>query len=311
VLVETPPIRRLFVPQDGYILAEFDLKRADPQIVAKESGEESLLQVFRDNIDIYTDMGKWLYKKDKLTALERQRNKNGINACDYNAQASTMATTLGTTKERAAAYIERWRGPTGLYPGIGKWHRRVDEQLRRTRTVYNAYGYRRFYTDRYDENLLQKALAWIASSTVSITIDRGMKHVYGPNIYGDRIADEDRYDPWSERKYIAVPRAQLLLQVHDNIIVQFPQGMEDEIVPLIKERIEVEIPYEKPLVIPATIKVGANPKISLEAARKIAQEYGGRLPLKLSRDFYIDEYSTLRVRKAWGDLQDWEEREAA
>lgn len=254
-LVETPSIRRLFIPKKGYILFEADLKRADPQVCAKESGEESLLQVFRDGADVYTDMGKWIYGLPKISQEQRQYNKNAINGINYSAQAKTMATTLHTTQDKAALYIERWRGPTGLYPGIGRWHRRVDVQLLKTNTVRNIYGFRRFYTDRHD-NLLPKALAWICSSAVSVTINRGMKHVFGPNVHGLSIAKEDRYDPWSGREYIALPQIQLLLQIHDSIIGQFPAEMTKEIVPLIVERMEVEIPYEKPLVIPVTMKVG-------------------------------------------------------
>lgn len=254
-LVETPSIRRLFVPRDGYSLFEADMRRADPQMVAKESGEDTLLQVFRDNTDVYTEMGKWLYGLSKLSQEQRQWNKNGINAANYAAQAKTMATTLHTTVDKASQYLERWRGSTGMYPGIGKWHRRVDAQLLKTHTVRNVYGFRRFYTDRHD-NLLPKALAWIASSAVSVTINRGMKHVFGPNVYGLSISKEDRYDPWIGREYVALPEIQLLLQIHDSIIGQFPAEMTNEIIPKIVERMEVEIPYEKPLVIPVTIKVG-------------------------------------------------------
>jgi DNA polymerase I-like protein with 3'-5' exonuclease and polymerase domains len=166
-----------------------------------------------------------------------------------------MATTLHTTEDRAKKYIERWRGPTGLYPGINRWHRRVDAQLKKTNTVYNIYGYRRVYTDRY-ESLLPKALAWIASSTVSITINRGMKHVFGPNVYSNTIAEEDRYDPWSGREYAAMSQVQLLLQIHDSIICQIPIGSEHELIPQIVERMEIDIPYDPPLKIPVTLKVG-------------------------------------------------------
>ncbi len=254
-LVEIPPIRRLFIPKDGYCLFEADLRRADPQVVAKESGEESLIETFRTGADVYTDMGKWIYQVPKLSQEQRQWNKNAINGINYAAQEKTMATTLHTTLEKAGRYIERWRGPTGQYPGIGRWHRQVDAQLRKTNTVRNAYGYRRFYTDRHD-NLLPKALAWICSSAVSITIDRGMKHVFGPNVYGDVISQEDRYDPWSEREYVALPHVQLLMQIHDSIIGQMPLEMASDMLPKIVERMEVEIPYEKPLVIPVTLKIG-------------------------------------------------------
>src|SRR6266481_6170765 len=88
--------------------------------------EENILQAFKDGLDIYTEMGKWLYDLPKLSQEQRQWNKNAINASDYAAQDKTMATTLHTTEEKAKRYNERWRGPTGLNPGIGRWHRKVD-----------------------------------------------------------------------------------------------------------------------------------------------------------------------------------------
>ncbi len=256
-LVETPPIRRLFVPRDGYVLFEADLKRADPQVVAKESGEEALLQVFRDGADVYTNMGKELYEKDKISSEERQWNKNAINGIDYAAQAKTMATTLHTTQDKAAKYVERWRGPSGLYPGIGYWHKKTDQQLYRTHTVHNVYGFRRLYTDRI-KAVLPQALAWIASSTVSVTINRGMKFVFGPNVSGNAIlSEEDLYDPWNMEKYIGIPEVELLLQVHDSIIAQIPKDRVDELMPKIVKMMEVEIPYKPtPLVIPVTVKFG-------------------------------------------------------
>ncbi len=92
---------------------------------------------------------------------------------------------------------------------------------------------------------------------MSVTIDRGMKHVFGPNVYGNRVAKEDRVDPWSGREYIALSELELLMQIHDSIIGQFPAEMVDEIMPKIVERMEVEIPYaDTPLVIPVSLKVG-------------------------------------------------------
>jgi len=227
--LEPPPVRRLFVPEPEYTLFEADLKRADPQIVAKESGEDALLKVFRDNIDVYKENAKWVYGKDIISGEQRQWNKNGVNAIDYACKAKTLATTLHCSEAKATEYIDRWIHR--LYPGIGEWHRRIDDQLRKTRTVRNIYGFRKYFADRL-QHLLPQALAWIASSTVSVTINKGLLRIY--------------YE---------LPEVIPMLQIHDSVLGQIPSNRVTELLPQIKELMEVEIPYKEPLVIPVTLKI--------------------------------------------------------
>jgi len=224
----TPPVRRLFIPSLGYLLFEGDLARADAQIVAAESGDAALLAAFRENLDIHTDNAKWCYSSHFVTAEQRQWNKNGVHAVDYACKARTLATTLHVSVRRAEEWIDRW---FTLHPSILDWHKRVDRELRLRRTVSNIYGFRKYYTDRLDA-LLPQALAWIASSTVSITINKALFRIYSE-----------------------LPLVRPLLQIHDSVLGQVPLDQADALLPSIREAMQVEIPYSQPLVIPVTLKV--------------------------------------------------------
>ena len=87
--------------------------------------------------------------------------------------------------------IARW---FSTYPGIKEWHDRTMAYLQASRTITNAFGYRRVYFDRI-ESVLPGALAWLPQSTVSITISLM------------QMAIED-----------AEPDVQIIMQGHDSIV---------------------------------------------------------------------------------------------
>ncbi len=231
--LDPPPVRRLFVPDPGYVLFECDLARADAQIVARESNDLPLLDIFSRNTDIYRENAAWLYEIpiEKVSASQRQWNKNGVHAIDYFCKARTLGRTLHVTEHRAQEFMDDWW--FAKHPGIRQWHRHIAEQLRCSRTVHNVYGFRRYYTDRLD-NTLPQALAWIASSTVSVTINKIMLNLYN-----------------------TLPEVQILLQIHDSVLGQVRVTDAERLLPAILKASHVEIPYDPPLVIPVTMKVSA------------------------------------------------------
>jgi DNA polymerase-1 len=235
MIPDLPPIKRLFKPDDGFVLVDVDYERADAQFVAWESDESELKRVFQLGTDIHTENAAWLYQKaNSLTAgklgvtqEERHRAKNTIHGIHYGAKPRTTASTAGITVARADAFIEIW---FTKFPGIHRWHNRIKHQLQLSRTVYNPWGFRRFYFDRLD-NVLPQALAWIAQSGVAVTINKAMLRI-------------DR----------ELPEAQLLLQIHDSLLMQVPAGLCPAIFPVIMEKMRVVVPYKDPLVIPCSLK---------------------------------------------------------
>lgn len=219
-----PPIRRLIQPDHGYVLVDADLKGADAQIVAWEAGAERLKRLFRIRADIHTANATDMWG-DSITKEQRQRAKNGVHLTNYGGKERTLASTLGTSVTEAIAFQQRW---FELNPEILAWHKKIELQLRLTREITNVWGFKRRYFDRA-QNLLQQATAWLGQSGVAGTINKAMLQI---------------------RQQL--PEVQLLLQVHDSLLMQVP--VERFVPERIIAAMSVRVPFKDPLIIPVELK---------------------------------------------------------
>lgn len=231
--VALPNIRKLFIPDEGYVMVDCDLERADAQVVAWEAGDEVLKQMFRENADIHTENGMAIFKCSREavhvggSGSPRQKAKQAVHAINYLVQARTLAATIGITVKEAEYIINRW---LDAHPEIRQWHERVWRELETTRTIRNKFGYRRYYFDRIDTSRLQEALAWVPQSTVALVTNKGLVNI------SEQLSEID-----------------LLLQVHDSLVMQVPAMQMKDLAPRILECMDIEIPYDDPLHIPVNL----------------------------------------------------------
>jgi DNA polymerase I len=245
--LKLPNIRRIFIPDDDYILFEADLKGADAQVVAWDSGDELLKDAFRQGLDIHDfnadtmDEPDWrrvknFDKKDPERKKVRDAYKSAVHGTNYLGTARAIAhhPRVRWDIKRAEAFQKRW---FELHPAIKLWHRRIDADLAASRTVRNVFGYHRIYFDRLDQ-CLTNAVAWIPQSSVAINCFKGALAIRR----AIRLGQLDK-------------RVQLLLQVHDSIVGQIPK---DSLWLLreIHKLLHVETPYPDPLLIPWDFKIG-------------------------------------------------------
>lgn len=227
-----PNVRSLFVPDFGMLIAEIDLDRADAHVVAWEAGAERLKERFRSGADIHKENANDIFGAPDLIIqgkTSRYMAKRGVHATNYGVSARTLGINIGVSTAEAQAFIDKW---LELNPEIADWHERVEYALQTTRQVRNPFGFRRLYLDRISPKLINEALAWVPQSTVAIVT----------NLMWANIEDN-------------VPEVEILMQVHDSIVVQFPKTEYPHILPRIHEQTLIEIPYDDPLVIPTGIKV--------------------------------------------------------
>jgi DNA polymerase-1 len=225
--VALPNVRKLFIPDPGYMLFDADLAGADAQVVAAESSDTDLLKAFEEGLDVHVKNATDLWGSgftslvDNARYQRRQQCKQAVHGTNYGAHPKTLSTILGWSVREAQTFQDRW---FALHPGIKEWHRRVDSDLRDTRIARNRFGYRIIYFDRI-EALLPQALAWIPQSTVALTAFRGALQL------------EQRCS-----------EVEILLQVHDSVVFQVPFRFADS-VGRFKEALTVPIPYDPPLTI--------------------------------------------------------------
>jgi DNA polymerase I - 3''-5'' exonuclease and polymerase domains len=241
-----PNIRKLYIPEPGNMIFDSDLDRADLQVVAYEADEPELKMALKKGVDMhlmnaFAITGKeppdldWLVEShpeyERIRAgmkAARQRAKMWCHGTNYGGSSRTMAANCGiSVVESDRAQLLYF----GRYPGIKRWHQRVENDLRTKHCVTNKFGYRRYYFDRVDA-LLPEALAWIPQSSVGIYINRIWK-----------LIDDN------------LPSVEINLQVHDSLVGQFPihkaAQCKADILALAKQ---VIIPYDDPLIIPLGIK---------------------------------------------------------
>ena len=232
---QLPNIRRAFTPDPGHLLLDVDLTGADAQVVAWEADEPALKGAFLNGEDIHNFNGRRVWgnvydpKKVRRKLMWRDECKRAVHGTNYAAGVRGLQLALSWSTREVEQFRSTW---FRLNPKIRAWHERVDREVRTTRTIRNAFGYRIIYFDRAD-GLLPEALAWIPQSTIAAVTCRAAL----------RIA---QWCPW----------APLLLQVHDSLVFQLPFRYDRPCYyRQIKEALEVEIPFPNdPRVIPWGIK---------------------------------------------------------
>lgn len=230
-------IRRMFIADNAMLLGNADLAQAEARVVAYVADDERLQKLFERGGDIHKFNASIIFNKGiaQVTPDERQIAKTLVHAANYGIGAQTFAKHVGCTKDRAQELLNHYYA---LYPEIKNWHRKVEDQLASTRTLVTPMGRKRTFFGRWGSDLIREAIAYVPQSTVSDVINAGIVSAYKTLLPG-----------W-----------QLLMQVHDSVVFQFPQNLDLKYVwKFIKYHFEFKIECNhKRFVIPITIKIGKN-----------------------------------------------------
>lgn len=226
IKTERPNIRSMFKPDPGYIMFEVDLKQADAQIVAWESGATGLMDIFDEinsggDRDVHKENALICFQTKDVSPWQRQISKHVVHGTNFVGSSREVARRLGLLQHQVDIFQKRW---FGRYPEIRNWHRSIEDELMRTRSVTNILGYRRMFFDRID-TILPEAVAWKPQSTTALVIDAGIRNM--------------------ERQ---LPQAELLMQVHDSALGQVKLGAFTlAFKAALKKCFTIRLPYPRPL----------------------------------------------------------------
>ena len=232
-----PNIRKIFVPDPGYVLFDKDLSKADLRIVTWESDEGEMKAMLKAGKDPYVEIAREFYRDPTIkktredgTKDPRYRTfKSFAHGTHYLGTPHGLASRLGLTVAQAER-TQRWY--LDRFPRIRAWQQEFCKALTSRRYVQNIFGYRRYFFGRIDDAAMREAIAWLPQSTVALYINRIWMNIY------------------ERHKYIWV-----LLQVHDSLVGQFPAHMEGQAMKDLESASQIVLPYDDPLVIPTGTKV--------------------------------------------------------
>lgn len=228
-----PNVRKVFLPDEGKEMFDIDLSSADLRIVTWESNCLFMKQLFAEGKDPYTYIAREYYHEPNMGKDDprRQRFKSLCHATNYLGVAKNIASNANIGLDVVEVdRIQRWYFQ--LCPEIKEWQKNLKEQIKKTMTVSNAFGNRYKELGRLTENTYNEMVAWIPQSTTGLIIN----HAW------ERIDNE-------------LPDVEILLQVHDSLVGQYPIELASVLRPKILECSRIPVPYKPdPLIIPVGIK---------------------------------------------------------
>jgi DNA polymerase I-like protein with 3'-5' exonuclease and polymerase domains len=227
-----PNFRDIFTPPPGYGIFDCDLEKADVWVVAWEAEDDYLKQKLASG-NLHKENAKDLFgcrSVADVTPEQYYRAKRFVHLTDYGGGARTCAIACGITVHESELAQRRW---FAIHPGIPAWHKRYAAQLRASRTIRNAFGYRIIYFDRID-SVLKEALAWTPQSTVALVASK------------------------IHMAFDAIPGIEVFVQMYDSVAGYYPLADEERILADMARAKDIVVPYDNPLVIPMGLSTSSS-----------------------------------------------------
>ena len=227
-------IRKMFIPKPGYVLVDADYSQIELRVLAHIAGDETMQEAFRSGMDIHTVTASQVFgvAPEAVTSLQR-RNAKAVNfGIVYGISEFSLAEDIGVSRHQAKAYIDNY---LANYHGVRTYMKDVVAKARETGFTQTLYGRKRYIPELSSSNHNVRqgaeriALNTPIQGTAADLIKLAMVRVY------DAL----------EKNY---PDAKLLLQVHDELIVECPEELASQVAELISKEMEQVAALHVPLV---------------------------------------------------------------
>ncbi|MBA3347226.1 MAG: DNA polymerase I, partial [Actinobacteria bacterium] len=228
-------IRSAFVAEDGYRLISADYSQVELRILAHVSGEPVLKESFARNEDIHARTAAEVLGKDQATLTKDERNvAKMVNfGIIYGISSFGLSENLEIPREQAQEYIDTY---LARFPHVQDFIERTIEQAKRDGYVTTLLGRRRPVPEiramnRQTRSLGERlAVNSVMQGTAADVIKVAMIRIH------DRLRDEGR-------------SARLLLQVHDELLLEAPETEVSAVKELVREEMCGAYPLDPPLAV--------------------------------------------------------------
>ena len=218
-------IRKAFIPSDeDHLLLSADYSQVELRLMAHLSGDESLIAAFEHGEDVHASTAARLFNKPigEVTSEERRRAKTANFGIIYGISAFGLSQRLEIPRKEAREIID---GYFGSYPKVREYMERVVEQARSDGFVTTIFGRRRYLNDITSHNAVARGLA--ERNAVNAPIQGSAADIM-------KIAMINVH-----RRFAAEGiRSKVILQVHDELVVDMLRSEQEQVVRIVTECME-------------------------------------------------------------------------
>ena len=214
-------IRKMFVPRDGYVLVDADYSQIELRVLAHIAQDENMCEAFCFGMDIHTATAAQVFgvDLDHVTSLQRRHAKAVNFGIVYGISEFSLSEDIGVSRYEAKRYIENY---LANYHGVRDYMKQVVDDARESGFTQTLYGRKRYIPELKSSNFN------IRQGAERIALNSPIQGTAADLIKLAMIRVEEALD---ER----FPRAELLLQVHDELIVECPEEIAPQVAELVSE----------------------------------------------------------------------------
>ena len=228
-------IRKVFIPEEGYRFVDADYSQIELRVLAHCSGDEHLIQAYKEQSDIHRITASQVFHIpfDEVTPQQR-RNAKAVNfGIVYGISSFGLSQDLSITRKEAAKYIDDY---FATYPGIKTFLDHAVTHAKEACYVVTLFGRRRPVPELSSSNFMQRSfgervamnspIQGAAADIIKIAMIR----------VNQRLKDQKM-------------KSRLVLQVHDELLIEAYEPELDEVQNILKEEMEHAAELKVPLEI--------------------------------------------------------------
>ena len=227
-------LRKMFVASEGKVLVDADYSQIELRLLAHIANDPVMLSAFEQGEDIHTVTASQVFgvKLSEVSSLHRFRAKAVNFGIVYGISAFSLANDTGVTPKEAKEYIENY---LEKYSGVREYMTEIIKSAKELGYVTTLFGRRRYLPELKAHNFNTRSFGERVALNMPIqgTAADIMK------IAMINVSNRLRAEGLS---------AKLILQVHDELIVECPENETDVVCVLLREEMENAAKLSVPLV---------------------------------------------------------------
>ena len=232
-------IRKMFVAGPGMVLVDADYSQIELRLLAHISGDEAMRDAFLSGEDFHTVTASKVFNVpiEDVTPVLRSRAKAVNFGIVYGISAFSLAQDIGVFPNEAKAYMDAY---LDKYHGVRDYMDKIKAQAKADGYVETLFHRRRYLPELKSSNFNVRsfgervALNMPVQGTAADVIKLAMVNVH-------RRLQEEKLE------------ARLILQVHDELIVECPESEAEHVQALLEQEMENAVHYSVPLIAEAHI----------------------------------------------------------
>ena len=227
-------LRKLFIAREGNVLVDADYSQIELRLLAHFSGAKLLRKAYHEGKDIHAATASLIFKvpPEKVTPELRRRAKAVNFGIIYGISAYGLSKDVGCSASEAQSYID---GYFATYPEVREY---MDENVRRAREdgyVTTILGRKRYMPELRSSSYTTRSFGERAAMNMPLQGSSADIIKLAMLAVRRRLQEEGLH-------------AKLVLQVHDELILDTPEEEADRTAAVLKEEMEGAVKLEVPLI---------------------------------------------------------------